>query len=177
MIKQTIAELVDWLEADEAGSRERRARRLQHLLQAIPINEDGVFFHDGTLGVKLFDEVRLSYIHGLDLATVLLVLSYIERQIAAVLYATGWERAKKERFETLLQKAHEASLLSDTELTVFQHLRRVRNTYAHFQPPLDSESIDFRSVRMNELPDDVIGEDARQAIEALGSFFARQSSI
>ena len=177
MAETTLSELTAWLETDEAGSRERRARRLHHLLEVIPATGDGVFFCGGDLARKVFNEIRLSYIHSLDLSTVLLTLAYIEREIAARLYQAGWEQAKSERLEGLILKANESNILSDVELTTFQHLRGVRNTYAHFRPPRHRTSIMSRSVTENELPDDVVAKDAKRAIEALGSFFARQDSM
>ena len=170
------AELIAWLETDEAVSREWRSRRLSHLLEEIPSPDEGIVFH-GNLSFKSFIEVRLAYIHGLYLATVLLSLACIEQEVAGRLYATGWEKAKSERLEVLLLKAHEYGILSDAELDTFQHLRSVRNTYAHFRPPRHSTSLIRRAVDHNELPNDVIETDARQAVEALGSFFGRQSSL
>ena len=37
-------ELIAWLETDEEASRESRARRLRHLLEAIQPHEEGMFF-------------------------------------------------------------------------------------------------------------------------------------
>ena len=39
-----ITELIAWLETDEAASREARAFRLRHLLEAIQPPREGIFF-------------------------------------------------------------------------------------------------------------------------------------
>ena len=168
-----IAELIAWLETDEASSREWRARRLRHLLEAIQPHEDGMFFQ-GEESLYSFNEVRLAYIHGLYLATVLLSLACIEREVAGRLYMAGWEEAKGVRLEELISKAHERAIISDAESDTFQHLRRVRNSYAHFKPPLHSSSLTRRALDQNVLPNEVLMVDAKKAVEALGSFFGRR---
>lgn len=171
-----IEELIAWLETDEAASREWRARRLRYLLEAIQAPKEDMFFH-GEESLHSFNEVRLAYIHGLYLATVLLSLSCIEREVAGRLYAMGWEKAKGAKLEELISKAHEQGIISDEESDTFQHLRRVRNSYAHFKPPLHSSSLTGRALDQNTLPDEVLMVDARKAIEALGSFFDRRLGL
>ena len=168
-----IAELVAWLEADEASSHESRAHRLRHLLKAIQPPEEGMFFQ-GEESLYSFGEVRLAYIHGLYLATVLLSLSCIEREVAGRLYGASWEEAKGASLEKLLSKAQEQGIISDAESDTFQHLRRVRNSYAHFKPPLHSSSLTCRALNQNVLPSEVLIADAQKAVEALGSFFKRR---
>ena len=176
-VRQKGRVITEWLKADEARSREGRARRLRHLLKVIPAAGGGVFFCGGDLARKLFDEIRRSYINGLDLATVLLALSYIEYELSARLYGSGWEQAKAARLGTVLLKAKECHLISDTEFATFQYLRGVRNAYAHFRPLSHPTSMLSRSVNEDELSDDIVARDAEQAIEALGSFFARQDGM
>ena len=171
-----IEELITWLETDEAASREWRARRLRHLLEAIKPPKEGMFFL-GEESFHSFNEVRLAYIHGLYLATVLLSLACIEREVAGRLYAAGWEEAKGAKLEKLLPKAHEQGIISDSESDTFQRLRRVRNSYAHFKPPLHSSSLTGRAVDQNVLPNEVLMVDAQKAVEALGGFFKRRPGL
>lgn len=165
-----IEKLIAWLTTDEAASRERRASRLSHFLNVVQLPEDGIYFQ-GETSLQAFEEARLAYIHGLYLATVLLSLTCIEREIAGRLYAAGWEEAKKTRLKDLLSKAHEEGMISVQELTTLHHLRRIRNSQTHFHPPGASSSMSRRIVDQNMLPNEVFKEDAEQAIEALGKFF------
>ena len=171
-----IAELIAWLETDEAPSREWRARRLKYLLDAIQPPKEGMFFQ-GEESFHSFNEVRLAYIHGLYLATVLLSLACIEREVAGRLYAMGWEKAKGAKLEELISKAHEQGIISNEESDTFQRLRRVRNSYAHFKPPLASSSLTGRALDQNTLPNEVLMVDAQKAIEALGGFFKRRPGL
>ena len=168
-----LTELITWLETDEAANRTSRARRLSHLLEAIQIPEDGLFYQ-GENSLQAFEEARLAYIHGLYLATVLLSLAFIEREIAGRLYAAGWEKAKKARLEDLLLKAHECNLVSDRDRETLQKLRDIRNSYAHFRPPDDDSSTTRRAVTQRLTANEVFLKDAEQAIEVLGRFLASQ---
>lgn len=177
MINQTnITELISWLETDEAASRKGRADRLSHLLQVVQLPEDGILFR-GETSLRSFLEIRLCYIHGLYLATILLSLACIEWEIAGRLYEEGWKKAKGATLEKLLLKAHKRDILSDAELITFQHLRKIRNSQAHFRPPLSESTLTRRAVDRNVLPDDVLMADAQQAIEALGSFLGRRMGL
>ena len=169
-----ITELIAWLETDEGASREARARRLRHLLEAIRPSKEGIFFQ-GEASFHSFNEVRLAYIHGLYFATVLLSLACIERELAGRLYAAGWEKAKDAGLKELLSTAHERGSISDAESDTFQHLRSVRNSYAHFKHPGHSSSLVCRALHQNVVPNEVMMIDAHRAVEALGSFFERRS--
>ena len=61
--EQSDQELIAWLEADEARSRKWRAQRLGHLLKAIPMPEEGMFFQ-GELSPWTFEEERGSRFFG-----------------------------------------------------------------------------------------------------------------
>lgn len=92
---QKIMELTRWLEDDDVKGRARRARRLHDLLSILPDPEDGISYMGGIESSICFEEVRRCYLDGSDLAVVLLCLMYVERELAAQLYASGWEPAKE----------------------------------------------------------------------------------
>ena len=75
------------------------------------------------------------YLDGSDMAVVLLCLAFIEREMAATLYAAGWEGAKKARLATVLEKAYEDGVVSELEWRTYQELARLRNSHAHFRAP------------------------------------------
>ena len=165
-----IEELISWLKTDEAASREKRAHRLSYVLKVVQPPKNGICFQ-GEISLQSFEEVRRAYIHGLYLATVLLSLTCIEREIAGRLYTTGWEKAKHARLEELLLKAFENGMISVSELNTFQHLRLIRNSQTHFRSPRTSSSMLRRTVDQDILPNEIFMKDAEQAIEALGRFF------
>ena len=144
-----------------------------HVLEAFQAPEWGMVFH-GEESMHSFIEARVAYIHGLDLATVLLSLACIERELLGRLYMVGWGKAKRAGLKKIISEAHERGILSDAESDTFQHLRCVRNSYAHFKPPLHSSSLMSRALDQDLPTNEVMMIDARRAIETLGGFFKKR---
>ena len=169
------AELMRWLEEDDANGRARRAKRLQDLLSIVPVPEDGISFMAGIESSICFEEVRRCYLDGSDLAVVLLCLAYVERELAGQLYAAGWEPAKKAPLRAVLEKAHEDGWLSGEDWRTHAELAALRNAHAHFRAPLSKTTLAARSVGESALPQEVLERDARQAVVAMARIVRRQS--
>ena len=170
-----IKELARWLEEDDAKGRARRARRLQDLLSIMPVPEDGMSYMGGIVSSICFEEVRRCYLDSSHLAVVLLCLAYVERELAAQLYAAGWEPAKKAPLRAVLKKAHEDGWLSGEEWSTYRELAELRNSHAHFRAPLSETTLAARSVGESAQPEEVLEEDARQAVMAMARIVRRQS--
>ena len=170
-----IDELTRWLEKDDARGRARRAKRLQDLLCIMPVPEHGMSYMGGIESSICFEEVRRCYLDGSYVAVVLLCLAYVERELAAQLYATGWNPAASARLCTVLEKAHEDGWQSGEEWCIYQELAKLRNSRAHFRAPLSETTLTARSVGENALPQVLIKEDARQAVIAMARIVRRQS--
>ena len=103
-----LEECIAWLAEVDAKSREIRAGRLQEILMTMPIPSVGFhFFNAGDLSKACFDEVRRCLLDGSNIAVTLRCLSYLERELAGVLYAAGWTPARAARLRTLLDEARE----------------------------------------------------------------------
>ena len=172
-----IKELTAWLETEDAKGRAMRARRLHDLLDILPVPPDRLSFLGGEESVICFDEVRRCYLDGSDMAVVLLCLAYIERELAAALYAAGWEGAKKARLGAVLETAYEDGVLSELEWRTYQELARLRNSHAHFRAPGNLGSILARVVEENALATEILGKDARRAVQAMARIVKRQSGM
>ena len=172
-----IKELTAWLEADDAKGRVRRARRLQDLLTIMPAAPEGISSLGGVESTMCFEEVRRCYLDGSDMAVVLLCLAYVERELAAQLYAAGWEPAKKALLRAVLEKAYEDGVLSEQEWRTYSELAELRNSHAHFRAPLSPTTLTARSVADSVLPGDVLAKDARQAVLAMARIVRRQSGV
>ena len=170
-----IKELIAWLEADDAKGRPRRAKRLRDLLDILPVPSEGLSFSGGEKSLICFNEVRRCYLDGSDMAVVLLCLAYIETELAAVLYAAGWENAKKARLGALLEKAHKDGVLSEFEWPTYQELAHLRNSHAHFRAPGSPTSMMARVVEENAPGTEVLAKDARHAVQTMARIVRRQS--
>ena len=183
---ESIKELTAWLEADDAKSRAIRAKRLRDLLDILPVPLEGLSFLGSESSRICFDEVRRCYLDGSYMAVVLLCLAYVERELAANLYAAGWENAKKAPLVTVLERAYGYGALSDLELRTYRELAHLRNSHAHFRAPgdetpgesrLDGQSLMARAVHENLLGTEVLAKDARRAIQEMARLVKRQSGM
>ncbi len=178
---QSTKELTAWLEADDAKGRVVRAKRLRDLLNILPVPSDGLSFLAGEPSVICFDEIRRCYLDGSDMAVVLLCLAYVERELAAELYAAGWEKAKKAPLGAVLKKAYECGVLSESEWHTYRELAYLRNSHAHFRAPgkapKSPPSLMARAVEDNALAEEVLAKDARRAVQAMARIVKRQSGM
>ena len=175
MRQTTIAELQDWLEQDEAVSRSHRAERLSKLLAVLP-DEEMVFF-GGLASAQAYIEIRLAYIHGLYLSTVLLALACIEQELAGALHTRGMDSAAHARLENLLKESLTTGIITSVEFKTFNRLREVRNSYTHFRPPTHRTAWARRAMATDVPVDDILEADAVGALSALGSFIDRSASM
>ena len=172
---QSIEALTAWLEVDDAKGRAGQAKRLHDLLDILPVPPEGISFLGGEASIICFEEVRRCYMDGSYLAVVLLCLTYVEKELAAYFYATGWEEAKKARLTTMLKKAYEDGMLPESEWQTYCDLANLRNSHAHFRSPMKQSSLIARTLEKNALPREVFKEDARKAILTMAMFMQRQS--
>ena len=172
---QPVSELITWLDGDEGKSRPYRARRLARLLEVVTIPSNGIMFWGGSNSAQCFTELRLAFIHGLYLATVLLALAFIEQEIAGLLHAAGWDGAQSSPLEKLLRKARQQSVITEGEYKSFERLRVVRNAYAHFRHFNHPTAWHNRALSAETDLDGILEADVDGAIQALGTFITRQS--
>lgn len=171
----TIVELRDWLEQDEAGTRSSRAERLSKLLATLP-GEDMVFL-GGLTSAQVYTEIKLAYVYGLYLSTILLALACLEQELAGALYIRGINNAANAKLEDLLKKCLNQSIITKEEFETFSHLREIRNSYTHFRPPTHPTAWVRRAMETDISIDEILESDAIGALSALGSFFDRSASI
>jgi hypothetical protein len=112
-------------------------------------------------------ELRLAYIQGLHLATVLLALAYI-------VYASGWDKAASARLETLLEESVNRGLLNKEEHEIFDRLREVRNSYTHYRAPAHPMSGMQRALTDDTLPEDLLETDALMALRGVAAYVGRR---
>lgn len=172
---ESIKDFNAWLEKDDEKGRAMRAMRLRDLVEILPISSESLMFFGGDKSLICFDEVRRCYLDGSYMAVVLLCLIFVEEELAAELYATGWNSAKKARFGDLLEKAHEKSVISDFEWQTYEELARYRNSHAHFRAPSSPTSLLARTVEEDSTSREVLWKDARRAIQAMARTVKRRS--
>ena len=172
---KSTRELTAWLMADDAKSRAIRAKRLRDLLDILPVPSEGLSFLGGEASVICFDEVRRCYLDGSNMAVVFLCLAYVERELAAELYAEGWDGAKSAPLTAVLEEAHDRGVLSSQDWHTYRELADLRNSHAHFRAPGGPTSLMVRSIEEDAQSREIVASDAKRALQAMARIVKRQS--
>jgi len=73
---------------------------------------------------------------------------------------------QRARVADLLEKAKEERLISESEFTVFNKVRKIRNPIIHFCKSNDKEIIEYRAVKNDRYPHKLLEEDSKTALKA-----------
>ncbi len=78
-----------------------------------------------------FEEIKLCYIEGFYLATVLLAQIFIENSLGAEYIIAGADKTVESGFYQIINKSLEDNRINKRLANKFHKLRRIRNTYIH----------------------------------------------
>ncbi len=154
----------EWLQNEDSICRPDRLARLNWLVSKAP-DSDIWIFPGGLMTKYLFEEARYCFVYGQFLATIVLGLSYIEHTLAGLFYASGQDKLERASVSRLLREALRSGWIDQNEFANLEHARKVRNPATHFRRPGHNDTVEYRSVRMNELPYLLLEEDARHVME------------
>jgi len=75
----------------------------------------------------------------------------------------------------LLEEAKEKGVISESEFAVFNKVREIRNPVTHFRKPTDKENIEWRAIKNDRHPYELVEEDAKTALKAVFRMIAQFS--
>ena len=162
---ESVSEAEEWLANEDRLEFDARRSRLDWLIDAAPEAEFWMF-PGGFLARASFEEARYCFVYGQFTATVLVGLSYTERTLAALFYASGRDDLERANLSRLLKEARNSSLLTDQEFNDLERARGVRNDYAHFRRPGHETNIERRALAVDQNPYVVIERDAMAVLSA-----------
>lgn len=154
----------EWLDAEEKACRRDRLQRLTWLVAHAPI-ADYWAFPGGWLAKYLFEEARYCFVYGQFLAATLLGFAFVERTLVAILYGGGRDDLERANVSGLLREALSCGWITQDQFAALDRARQLRNAVAHFRPPLDQCSVEYRSVAGDRLPYEVVEKDAEFVLE------------
>lgn len=135
----------------------------------------GKWYPGGIEVVAMFEEMRLCYVEGLFVATIVLAQTYLERVLAGRIALTefhfpGKTDTRGMGFASLLKLAVERQLILRDEFGKFDALRRVRNSFVHSHSGDPKKELGFRAFKkITEAPVFLLPEqrvDPLQLLEA-----------
>ena len=164
----------EWLDNEDKQCRDDRLNRLIWIIEEYP-NIEMSLFHGGFKSHYLFEEARYCFVYGQYFASIMLSLSHIENTLASVFYASGRNDLQRASVVDLLKEAKEEGLISESEFIVFNKVRKIRNPITHFRKPDDKETIEYKAVKNDMHPYELLEEDAKTALKATFRMIAKFS--
>lgn len=159
-------ELEEYLKERRSLERYGQLARLKWMFENSPTQELFVF-PGGLHSKRAFEEARNSYLYGLFMGTVLLCLSFVEQTLAAKIYARGENRASSWSLAVLLRRGRDRGLITNVFYNRLEKSRKIRNSFAHFRPPLHEERLSVRSLTFGSEISLVIEKDARELLSTV----------
>jgi len=164
----------EWLDNEDKQCRDDRLNRLKWIVEQYP-NIEISLFHGGLKSHYLFEEARYCFVYGQSIAAIMLSISYIENTLASVFYASGRSDLQRASLVNLLEEAKEKGVISESEFAVFNKVREIRNPVTHFRKPTDKENIEWRAIKNDRHPYELVEEDAKTALKAVFRMIAQFS--
>jgi len=163
-----------WLEREDEVARPEREARLEWIVAHYPAAE-GFLLSGGWLSKQLLEEAKYGFVYGQYLAVAMLGVAFVERLLAAQLYAAGRDDLERASARDLLAEALRCGWLSQEDFDRFDCMRRLRNPLVHFRRPLAADTIEARAVGQNSHPDAVLKKDAREILEGVLRLLGRSA--
>lgn len=160
-------EAQDWLEHEDNVARSDRIARLDWLAANYPSSEDGFLLSGGWLSLRLLEEAKYCFAYGQFLATAVISVAFIERELAALLYGSGRSDLERAGGADLLREALGSGWLSQEEFELFDNVRRLRNPIVHFRRPVAPETLMHRAVVAGSHPEEIVESDARNVLRGV----------
>ncbi len=125
--------------------------------------------------MHLFEEARYCFVYGQFMAAIVLGMAYVELTVAALLYGAGRSDLERANISVLFREAVKLGWISEIELKDLNHARALRNQVTHFRKPLSGDTIEHRSVTLNEPPYSLLEEDARHVMQVVFRLLGQQT--
>ena len=156
-----------WLEREDATGREGRLERLKWIEKRFPATNGMMGFLGGRLVVILFEEARYCFVYGQYTAAIMAGMAFIEQSFAAQLYMVGNNHLERANLETLLQEVRKREWITQAQFDELESARKNHDALAHFRRPDHPETLDYRSVKQEEWPYEILEQDAKNVLSII----------
>ncbi|MFC1463169.1 hypothetical protein ACFLQU_06175 [Verrucomicrobiota bacterium] len=140
---------------------QERLERLQHLQTVFP---KGYGFLLPPESAFVLSEVKMCFINGQFIATLMLTQAFIEHALQASLEGLGHPRVARRGLSEITKWFRSNRPQHDFLMEKIDKLRRFRNPFSHLRPFDDPDTIGQRMFKSKQLPEDIIEKEARDAL-------------
>jgi hypothetical protein len=159
--------LIEALSRSDDASRSERAARIRWLSQHIPSVSGFIAPIEATV---LMEEARQCFVNGQFVAALMLAASFIEHKLSDALRTQGLI-SDSPSFASAILLARSNELFSVDLLDRTDHIRQIRNPFAHRKPDNHEHSLGNRFLGQHVHPQTVIEDDAAIAVQAMYEYF------
>lgn len=156
-------QLIESLFRSDEASRGGRAARIRWLSQHIPSISGFIAPIEPAV---LMEEARQCFVNGQFVAALMLAASFIEHKLADALRVKGLT-SDSHSFASAIQLARSNKVFPVELLDKTDHIRRIRNPFAHRKPDNHEHSLGNRFLSEHVHPQTVIEDDAALAVQAM----------
>lgn len=151
------------LERLDRETLSERAARVRWVSRNIP--RGGMLLPADSLFV--FTETRSAFVEGLFIATVVLAAGFAEHWMTGILTSRGFARDCKGGLRACISCAKAHEIWPEIILGRLAHLQSIRNPFVHLKDFEDTHTLAQRSWRRGRAPEDVLEQDAKEALESI----------
>ena len=156
----------DWVDHEDRVTRRDRLARLRWLDRNFT-SEGWAGLVGGTIAHMLYEEAKYCYVYAQFLATVLLVLAFIEHSLGGEHYMAGDDVTPNMGVLKLLHEAAKSGWYSEAEIRQLNKIRKFRNLLTHWRKPFHRERLDMRALRASRNRYSIAASDAKLALRAM----------
>jgi hypothetical protein len=151
------------LERRDHQSLVDRASRVRWLNQKLP--KGGLLMPADSMFV--FSEAKSTFVNGYYISTIVLAAAFAEHWMSGILTGRGWGTDCKSGLRACVRCAREHEVWPDFVLSRIDRLQSIRNPFIHLKDFNHEHSLIQRSWASGRDPDEVLEEDAKQALETI----------
>ena len=156
----------------DLNSFEDRLKRLKYLNSIFP---HGIIFASSIETGFIFDEVKMSFINGEFISTLMLTQAFIERKLQSFYEYLGYSQVAKRGLKSIITHAKKNNVIIDFFLSKIDELRKKRNSFSHLKEYDHEFNLNqrvFNSVRANSSNNPYLTLLEKDSIEAIQLMYA-----
>lgn len=153
------------LEKRDQATLSDRAARVRWVNRHIP--KGGMLLPSDSLFV--FTEARSTFIDGYFIGTIVLAAAFAEHWMTGILTSRGFARECKNGLRACIACGRRHEVWPEVILTRLDHLQSIRNPFIHLKDFEHIHNVAQRSWARGRTPEEVLEEDAREALESIFS--------
>lgn len=151
------------LERRDRDTLADRAARVRWVSRKIP--KGGMLLPSDSLFV--FTEAQSTFVDGYFIATVVLAAAFAEHWMTGILAGRGFGKECKAGLRACISCARKHDIWPELVLGRLAQLQSIRNPFIHLKEFDHRHTLAQRSWLVGRTPEDVLEQDAREALEAI----------